>query len=249
MSDSSPRRIILRSMLRPFRFERHELAYLDLLVKLALLGLLYPLLDEGDLGSGIWNVCMWLVMLGSVSVCSESRRQRRIALWLFVAAILTRIAADGAPFAGIDALSYVAELLHIATAVIYIAFFALIARVMLADVFRTGRVTINRILGSICLYVVMGIGFAYAFVIVELFTEGDAFRYAESRVGTALPLSELLYFSFTSLTTLGYGDIVPRLDVARLLATVEAMVGQIYLTVLVARLVGLHIAQGADPQP
>lgn len=54
-------------------------------------------------------------------------------------------------------------------------------------------------------------------------------------------LMQMRYFSFETLTTLGYGDIVPRSPVARMLATLEAVMGQIYLTVLIARLVGLHI--------
>ncbi len=53
----------------------------------------------------------------------------------------------------------------------------------------------------------------------------------------------VIYYSFVTLTTLGYGDIVPISPAARVLATGEAVIGQIYLTVLVARFVGMHIAQ------
>ncbi len=53
----------------------------------------------------------------------------------------------------------------------------------------------------------------------------------------------MLYFSFSTLTTLGYGDIVPVSPLARMLTSVEAITGQLYLTVLVARLVGLHITE------
>ena len=56
------------------------------------------------------------------------------------------------------------------------------------------------------------------------------------------------YFSFITLTTLGHGDIVPQSPVARTFATLEAVVGQIYLTVLVARLVGLHIVHANSSQ-
>jgi voltage-gated potassium channel Kch len=53
------------------------------------------------------------------------------------------------------------------------------------------------------------------------------------------------YFSFSTLTTVGYGDIVPRSNAARTLAELEAITGQIYLAVLVARLVGLHIVDSS----
>lgn len=58
---------------------------------------------------------------------------------------------------------------------------------------------------------------------------------------------QLRYFSFATLTTLGFGDILPRTPVARVLATLEAVTGQIYLTVLIARLVGLHIVHANSP--
>ena len=56
-----------------------------------------------------------------------------------------------------------------------------------------------------------------------------------------------LYYSFVTLTTLGYGDIAPVTMPARMLASLEAMTGQVYLAILVARLVGLHIAHSASP--
>ena len=57
---------------------------------------------------------------------------------------------------------------------------------------------------------------------------------------------QLRYFSFATLTTLGFGDILPRSPAARTLATLEAVTGQIYLTVLIARLVGLHIVHASS---
>jgi voltage-gated potassium channel Kch len=53
----------------------------------------------------------------------------------------------------------------------------------------------------------------------------------------------LTYFSFVTLTTLGYGDITPASDLARLLAMMEAMLGQLFLVIIVARLVGIHATQ------
>ena len=61
-------------------------------------------------------------------------------------------------------------------------------------------------------------------------------------------MHDLMYFSIVTLTTLGYGDITPLSDVAKALASVQALVGQIYLTVLIARLVGLHIADNTKTQ-
>jgi hypothetical protein len=61
-------------------------------------------------------------------------------------------------------------------------------------------------------------------------------------------LLQLRYFSFTTLTTVGYGDIVPRSPAARTMAVLEAVMGQFYLVALVGRLVGLHIVHGSNPR-
>jgi voltage-gated potassium channel Kch len=60
-------------------------------------------------------------------------------------------------------------------------------------------------------------------------------------------VNEKGYFSFVTLTTIGYGDIVPRSAAGRIFASLEAVMGQIYLAVLVARLVGLHIIHAESP--
>jgi hypothetical protein len=59
----------------------------------------------------------------------------------------------------------------------------------------------------------------------------------------------VLYFSFATLTTLGYGDIVPTSPISRMLASIEAITGQLYLAVLVARLVGMHIVDSTGQEP
>jgi hypothetical protein len=99
----------------------------------------------------------------------------------------------------------------------------------------------------------MGLFWAFAFVIIELqvpnaflgMTGPYAFDTTEAYRASAV-LSDMLYFSFVTLTTLGYGDLFPRLHVARFLASAEAISGQLYLTILVARLVGLHIVAARD---
>jgi voltage-gated potassium channel len=93
------------------------------------------------------------------------------------------------------------------------------------------------------------IGFAWAFGygIIELINPGSFSGLAEidtdNHVGRIM---QLRYFSFATLTTLGFGDILPRSPSARTLATLEAVTGQIYLAVLIARLVGLHIVHAGS---
>lgn len=119
------------------------------------------------------------------------------------------------------------------SASIYVIFLSATIVILMRNMFKSRKITQEIIVGGICIYLLMGILWAISFgLLIEL--DGDALAYEG--------LSSLYYFSFTTLTTLGYGDITPRSDFARVLTTMEAVIGQLYLAVFVARLVGLHIA-------
>lgn len=109
--------------------------------------------------------------------------------------------------------------------------------IVMEQVFRTGRVTSMRIRGSLAVYMLFGMAWAHAYQLVSSVYPGDAFSSKESMS----TVSAWIYYSFATLTTLGYGDVVPISRVARMLAVGEAMTGQVYLTVLVARLVALQV--------
>lgn len=105
----------------------------------------------------------------------------------------------------------------------------------------------DKIRGAICVYLLIGFAWTFGYGIIELINPGSFSGLAEidanNHVGRIM---QLRYFSFATMTTLGYGDILPRSPVARTLATLEAITGQIYLTVLIARLVGLHIVDSTS---
>lgn len=115
--------------------------------------------------------------------------------------------------------------------------------------FVSKRVTFDVICASLCVYLLMGLMWAFAYSTLYTWDHG-AFAYAFAEEGgmrfSSEPSNEALYYSFVTLTTLGYGDITPRSPIARVLAATEAFLGQLYLVVLVARLVGLHISQSTS---
>jgi hypothetical protein len=120
-------------------------------------------------------------------------------------------------------------------------------------VFTRQRVTANTVCASLCIYLLLGVIWALAST-VDLLVAGSfqstaagatASPFARFGKGTS---THVLYLSFTTLTTLGYGDIVPVSPIARALTNIEAITGQIYLAVLVARLVGLNIAESIGQQ-
>ena len=124
-------------------------------------------------------------------------------------------------------------------------FLVLVASVILRTVLAHSRVTSNTIYGAICVYLLLGLVFAFGFSFLYG-VDAHTLRMATNPQSTTLPVerqfSTMLYFSFVTLTTVGYGDVTPVSAVARSLALLEAVLGQLYLVVLIARLVGLQIA-------
>ena len=127
---------------------------------------------------------------------------------------------------------------------IYLLFIAVV--VMLA-VLAHQQVTPQTVVGAVCVYLLIAFVFASLYAILEFSVPGSL-DFSGTRIGadnssianTAFP--RLLYFSFVTLTTLGYGDIVPVSGAARSLTISETLAGQLFLAAFIARLVGSMIA-------
>jgi hypothetical protein len=121
-----------------------------------------------------------------------------------------------------------------------LAFSALTWVVALA-VYAPGRITFRRLQGAVVLYLSLATIFASAYALIWELSPG-AFANLVAKVGGAQETGVMLYFSLTTLTTTGYGDIVAVDPFARSLANLEAVIGQFYLAITVARLVTLELA-------
>jgi Ion channel len=109
--------------------------------------------------------------------------------------------------------------------------------VLLAQVFRAGPVNSYRVQGAIAVYLLFGAGWAHAYHLTAILHPGS-FNAPSGNMSTPL---DWTYFSFVTLSTLGYGDITPVHPIARVLAAGEALAGQLYLAVLIARLVAMEV--------
>lgn len=125
-----------------------------------------------------------------------------------------------------------------------LALAALIAAI-LGQVFAAGPVTFRRIEGAIAAYLLIGVVFACLYDLVHGLDPGAFLHHGAPPAETGQVVS-YLFFSFVTLTTTGYGDIVPVHPVARSLAMLEALTGQLYLAILLARLVSLEIMNRRD---
>ncbi len=100
----------------------------------------------------------------------------------------------------------------------------------------------NRIIGAVCVYLMLGVIWALCYALLEAIVPGSFEGIAE-HAASASWNPDWVYFSFVTLTTLGYGDILPQTFSARALSYFEAIVGQFYLAVLVAGLVGAYLSE------
>ena len=123
------------------------------------------------------------------------------------------------------------------------AFLALSAAGALRLVFSAGTVDVNRIMGAVCVYLLLGIMWAIAYAVVYSLDPGAFSGAIKANVGTWN--AQWIYYSFVTLTTLGYGDILPVSATARALAYSQAIFGVFYMAVLVALLVGAYQAEAA----
>ncbi len=120
-----------------------------------------------------------------------------------------------------------------------LTFTAIITALMLLEVFRAGPITLYRIEGAVAAYLLVAYGWALAYQLVDL-SDPVAFTFPATAAPQTLRF-RLLYFSLTTLTSVSYGDITPLHPIARSLAALEGMMGQLFPVLLLARLVSLEL--------
>jgi voltage-gated potassium channel len=123
----------------------------------------------------------------------------------------------------------------------YIIFLLLTISLAIRQVIRSGTVDANSIIGAVCIYLLIGVIWSLFYVLVNILIPGS---FSVQISGSAFEqLQAFLYYSFVTLTTLGYGDIAPIRETARALSTIEAILGQFYIATLVAGLVAAFITR------
>jgi len=130
-----------------------------------------------------------------------------------------------------------------------ILFISYTVALLLRHLFSAQRITFDTISASLCAYLLLGVLWSIAYSLLEFLAPGSyVFAIADLKTTASIRFGGqdtvyALYYSFVTMTTLGYGDIVPASSPACMLAAFQAVVGQLFLTVLVARLVGMQISQ------
>ena len=111
------------------------------------------------------------------------------------------------------------------------------------SVFSADTVTVNRLIGATCVYLLLGMCWGILFIFLAWL---DPTAFVELNIESGVVFWDAMYLSFVTITTLGYGDMLPVTPFARALAYMEAVVGQIYIAVLIGALVGTYISERRD---
>ena len=213
-----------------------------LLIALVAFLVVVPFLPGGVAGGALLRLGWSVVILAGLLIASRNRKVLWIALVIAIPVLVLRWTAGHSDLPA----------LRIAEPLSSALFLAFTAGVILKSIFFERRVTLDEILGGVVVYLLIGVAWGQLHHALELahpgaYLLGDVALVATSSGADGNPVLTFLYYSFTTLTTLGYGDIRPVTHAARMLSTSEALIGQLYVAILIARLVGSHISQRNEP--
>jgi hypothetical protein len=198
-----------------------------LFVSLVVLLVAMPFLADTVLGRGVLGLLNGIVLLGAVAAVERSKVSVLIAAALALPTLALQILALGSGMAGHFALSWGFGALFYLFALVHLLLYVLHRDVMTAD----------KLYGAVAAYIMVGLFWAFTFGVLQYFYPG---AYAYHGTAKVLDLGELIFFSFTVLTTAGFGDITPMLMRSRFLTMFEAVTGVMYVAILIARLTGVY---------
>jgi len=189
-----------------------------------------PLQASGVVEAHHFGIAFGLLLLAAVFIVSRSAlavAAIMVTIALVVVATILRLRQPSVVDIYLDAAAWLIAGLTLAI-------------VVARAVFARGAVTFHRVIGAVLLYLTIGLIFTALFCFVALLIPHAFSGFGELQDNLAVA-GNLIYFSFITLTSVGYGDIVPLHPYARSLANVEAIIGQLYPATLLARLVTLEL--------
>jgi voltage-gated potassium channel len=208
----------------------------QLLIALALLFFVFPFVEEIKGGDLVVAILLSLVLLAAVLAVADRKAVFFIALLLAIPAIAGRWISYFWP-------DLVSRPVFLTAGLVLIVF---VVANLLRFILRAPSVTLEVLCASISAYLMLGLMWTVAYWLVDQLTPGGAFSFNTNAGKQSMNGFNAFYFSFITLSTVGYGDITPLSRIARWLAALEAMTGLLYVAVLIARLVSLYSTPKSD---
>jgi hypothetical protein len=200
-----------------------------------------PFVSESATGTFFRYTGLFAILAAGLYAASKDRTERRISMVILIPVLFAWLGPDFLPTSVDEVLRYLTPAIC----------FGFTAYVVIRDVYRHESVTTDTILGAIKVYLLLSFAFMFLHAAV-LMVRPDAYLIAGEpileyfrRTPDSRGFSTMLYFSFTTLTTLGYGDIVPAVAFARLVTSAESVIGQLFVAIIIGRLVGLEVSARA----
>jgi hypothetical protein len=218
---------------RPFRFTHQK--YLDLLTILTGLLLISSLFKNQISVLPIGP----LLFLWAIFLMLKAISLPKSLLWILRGVAIVAMVFD---FVRLPNDVLLNRSFSITSTICYSIFLGITIIIMSKRIFTEDIITEDTIIGGICIYLMIGLVWNLFYELVVL-VDGNAFDNVDE--GVTSTSQKLLYFSFTTLTTLGYGDILPISGLAMTLTNLEAIIGQMFPAIFIARLVGLY-SQGEN---
>lgn len=201
-----------------------------LLVSMCLMISLKPFLNNLIEATLLTDIFFTIMLMSSIYAVSKTPAVFRFSCLLVSAVICLKIVHHA-----LGGIHY----LHILELVLTLLFLMQMLLMIVEHLIIEQKVTADIIMGSACAFVLLGFFWAYGYYLLEAL-QPNSFKGIEQPTDD---LGEFMYFSFITLTSLGYGDIIAVSQQARGLTVLEAIIGQLYLAIMVSRLVGMYTSE------
>jgi len=217
----------------PRRIGLHRYSVAEFLIAMLVVFVAIPFVEPFDKDKHIDAILMTLVLVSGVLAVGGRRRTLILGVILVLPALTGKWINHYWPEQASVEFFYV-------TGLIFLIF---LIWEFLQFILRAPRVNSEVICAGLCIYLLLGLMWMFAYLLVARAVP-DAFAFnAGSAADQSLQGASAFYFSFTTLSTVGYGDITPVSHVARMLATMESITGTLYVAVLISRLVALYSSE------
>jgi hypothetical protein len=216
--------------LHPLLLKLARLPNAWLLGSLLALVVLFPFLEHDRLGRAAIAAFDLVILVLALRAARSTGPETRIGYVLAVPAMVLHVTAAYWGGHGLIVTSFVAQAL----------FHAFVVVCLLRYILRDEVMTLDELFAAAALYVLMAFVFAYLYAAIERLVPGAFLVNPAANPDGLVTWWELLYFSFTALTSVGFGDITPVDDHARSLVMIQQTIGVLYLALVISRLVSLH---------
>jgi len=207
---------------------KSPLTYLLIFLMISVFGA-YPFMGESMIGNALCAIFFTLSFVAGIFSITLNKNKRKVGIGFSVLLLILHSLAISFNSLTTDVIIFIT----------WIVYFLMLSFLLIDRIFSDDKVIFARFQGAIAVYIIFGIVFSFAYRILFLLDPTSIHFNHINTATTKVPAFEFLFFSFSTLTTLAYGEITPTTHLAQSLAIIEAVTGIMFTAILISRLVGL----------